>query len=560
MNLLGISCFYHDSAASLLKDGKIAAAVQEERFSREKNTSAFPINAVNYCVQAGGISFEDLDAVVFHEKPFLKFARVVSEHIRSYPFSFTNFMRTMPHWLSDRLSLPIILEKEIGYTGKIFFVKHHLSHAAAAFLASPFDEAAIMTVDGVGEWATATVGKGAGGKVEIFGELRYPDSLGLLYTAVTSYLGFEANGGEGKVMGLAGYGEPVYLDKFREIVKIAEDGSFKLDESYFGFNRASRMFSRKFLRTFGPARRREREIEKRHEDIAASLQIFLEEVLLKMAVFVRNKTGCRRLCAAGGVFLNCVANARILAEAGFEDIFVQPASGDSGGALGAALYADNVLYGEPRRYEMEHAYLGPEFSRSEIYRALVNNDIAYEELPEEEIIRRTAAALSEGKIAGWFRGRTELGPRALGNRSILADPTDPAMKDILNRKIKHREPFRPFAPSVLEEEAEDYFELKVRSPFMLLAPRVKKEKKNTIPAVTHVDGTARVQTVSRRTNPSYWRLIDRFRSVKGVPMLLNTSFNLRGEPIVNSPHDAVSCFRSSGLDLLVMGDFIAEKR
>ena len=560
MNILGISCYYHDSAAALVQDGKITAAVQEERFTREKNTPVFPINAINYCVQSAGITFDDLDYVVIHEKPYLKFARVILSHLRSYPFSISNFLETVPSWLKERLSLPLIIEQETGYKGKVLFVKHHLSHEAAAFLASPFNEAAIFTADAVGEWTTTTIGQGIGNKIKVMNELIYPDSLGLLYTAFTTYLGFAAHRGEGKVMGLAAYGKPVYLGKFRSLYDIKNDGSFRIKESFFGFNKGKRMFSRKLIKMFGPPRKREAKIEQRHSDIAASLQAFIEEILIRIANDLYSRTQKENLCLSGGIFLNCVANARILKESPFKNIFIQPAAGDSGGALGAALYVYHSLLDNPRIEAMEHAYLGPDFPNRKIYNLLANKDLLIEELEEDLLLEKTARAISDGRIIGWFQGRSEFGPRALGNRSILANPCIPDIKDTLNKKVKHRESFRPFAPSVIDERAGDYFDLEIPSPFMLLAPKVKKDVADRIPGVVHADGTARVQTVSGKTNPLYRKLIDKVGAFTGEPMVVNTSFNLKGEPIVNSPEDAINCFVRSSLDYLVIGKFFVSKK
>lgn len=560
MNILGISCYYHDSAAVLVQDGRITAAVQEERFTREKNTPAFPVNAINYCVQAGGITFDDVDYVVIHEKPFLKFARVILSHLRAYPFSISNFLSTVPNWLKERMSLPLLIEEELGYKGKVLFVKHHLSHEAAAFLASSFESAAIFTADAVGEQATTTIGHGRANKIKVFNEMIYPDSLGLLYTAFTTYLGFSAHRGEGKVMGLAAYGEPKYIDEFRDLYDIAPDGSFRVKESFFGFNKGRRMFSRKLIKKFGSPRKRDDEITQRHKDIAASLQFFLEEILIKIANDLYDKTKEEALCLSGGIFLNCVANAKILKHTPFKKIFIQPAAGDSGGALGAALYVHNTLLDNPRREVMEHAYLGPDFPERKIKIILSNTDLVVEELDEDLIIERAANSISQGKIIGWFQGRSEFGPRALGNRSILANPCIPDIKDTLNNKVKHREEFRPFAPSVLEEASGEYFDLNVTSPFMLLAPDVKESEKDKIPGIVHADGTARVQTVSKKTNPIYWALIEKLGRLTGVPMVLNTSFNLRGEPIVNSPEDAIDCFQRSNLDHLVIERFFVSKK
>jgi len=559
VNILGVSCYYHDSAACVVKEGRVVSAAQEERFNRVKNSPDFPSGAINYCVQSAGISFGDIDLVAFFEKPYLKFSRIVLSHLRAYPFSLRNFLQTTPHWLQERLIFPLVLEKEMAYKGRTLFIKHHLSHAASAFLVSPFDKAAILTCDGLGEWATMTRGRGQGRDIEVEKEIRYPHSLGLLYAAVTTYLGFRANRDEGKVMGLAAYGKSEYLDKFRQIIRTRPDGSFFIDESYFGFNRGTRMFSGRFVRMFGRPRREREPLEQRHYDMAASLQAFTEQVLVSAARDLHKSAGSDNLCMAGGVFLNCVANEKIKEETPFKDVFIQPAAGDSGGAMGAAIFAYNSVMKNPRRYVMENAYLGPGFTAPEIERALSGRGIAFRRLGRDEAAAYAAEKIAGGKIVGWFQGRMEFGPRALGNRSILADARDPNIKQKLNSRVKKRESFRPYAPSVLEEKAGDYFEMDGLSPFMLLAPRVKAGKAGVIPGVTHEDGTARVQTVSRKENPLFWSVIMEFDRLTGVPLVVNTSFNLRGEPIVRSPEEAADCYMKSGMDCLVIGNCVAEK-
>lgn len=560
MNILGISAYYHDSSACLVRDGKVIAAAQEERFSRVKNTPDFPVHAINSCLQAGGITAEDLDCVVFYEKPFLKFSRVLTGHLGAWPRSLDHFMASMPRWLDERLSLPLTLRERLGYKGKVFFVDHHLSHAASAFLPSAFGEAAILTADAVGEWATMSCGAGRGNMINIDREMRFPDSLGLFYTAITTFLGFEAHEGEGKVMGLAGCGNPVLIDEMRRLVDMAPDGSFTLDRAYFNFYGGTRMYSPKLEELLGPARAPEAELEPRHADIAASLQKVTEDILLAMARDLHERTGLDNLCAAGGVFLNCVANHKILEGSGFRNIFVQPAAGDCGGALGAALYAWSCLYRNPRAWEMKDAYLGPEYGARAISRAIAAAGLQADELPDEDLYRRVAALVAEGKPVGWVQGRMEFGPRALGNRTILGDPRNPGMKRILNDKVKHREPFRPYAPAVLAEKAGEYFDLLAPSPFMLLAPAIRPEKAKVIPAARHDDGTARVQTVSREGNPRFYDLIAEFGRQTGVPMLLNTSFNRRGEPVVCSPEEALRVYLETDMDALAMGNFLLEKK
>ncbi|MFA6357372.1 MAG: carbamoyltransferase [Candidatus Omnitrophota bacterium] len=556
MNILGISCHYHDSAAALIKDGKVVVAIQEERLNRIKNSSEFPIKAINCCIQAGGISFNDIDYVGFYEKPFLKFSRVIFDHLQAWPFSLNNFLNTMPNWLQDRLIVPIILEKEIGFKGKVFFVKHHLSHAASSFLMSPFEQAAILTADAVGELATMTYGAGQGNNIKIIKELEYPNSLGLLYTAITTYLGFSAHEGEGTVMALASYGEPKYLDELRKIVTVKPDGSYLIDKRFFGFNKGSRMYSRNFIKAFGPERKPEGKLEDRHRDIAASLQKFTEETLVSITRHIFRETKLDKLCLSGGLFLNCVANSKIQEQTPFKEIYIQPACGDSGGSLGVAAYLYHSILKNPRSYVMNHAYLGTEYSQTQIKRILVNQNIAFKEFNDNELTKFIAKEISRGKIIGWFQGKMEFGPRALGNRSILANPCNPDIKEILNSKVKKREPFRPYAPVVLEERADEFFELAGTSPFMLLAPKVRNEKKGIIPGIVHIDGTARVQTVNKNTNQKLYQLIKEFENLTGIPVIINTSFNLKGEPIVCTPEDALNCFRKSEMDYLVLGDFV----
>ena len=586
MHILGLSCFYHDAAAALLSEGQLIAAAEEERFSRKKHDFDFPANAIRFCLQQGGISAQDLDYVVFYEKPFDKFERILMTSLQTYPRSWKVFRESMITWLVDKLWVRHHIEQELGIAReKILFTQHHLAHAASAFLASPFEEAAILTVDGVGEWATATYGTGKGTEIHLDKEIRFPHSLGLLYSAFTAFLGFEVNEGEYKVMGMAPYGQPRYVDKVWTLIQQFDDGSFALDMDYFTFHHSTtRTYSRKFEALFGAPRPPETHFftagtgfpsyfgpkpgnydalsrENQHyADLAASIQRVTEEVLLKMASCLRRQTGMKALCIAGGVGLNSVANGRILRESGFERLYVQPAAGDSGAALGAALHVYHTVLGQPRKLVMQHAYWGQEYGNTEIEAFLQGEGIRYEKITQESaLIDRTVDALTRGKVVGWYQGRFEWGPRALGNRSILADPRRAEMKDIVNTKIKFREPYRPFAPSVLAERAEEYFDLPDAAQhdparFMLLVAPVRPEKRETIPAVTHVDGTGRLQTVFPQTNPRYHRLIDQFGQATGVPVLMNTSFNLRGEPIVTTPQNAYSTFARSEMDLLVMGD------
>lgn len=564
MNILGISAFYHDAAAALVSDGRLVAAAEEERFSRKKHDSDFPARAVRFCLDHAGLAIEDIDAVAFYEKPFLKLERVLFTHLAAFPRSFVPFLITMPLWLRRHLRVPDLIEREAKWGRKPrrqpVFVEHHLSHAASCFLMSPFDEAAILTVDGMGEWATTTCGTGRGASIALDHEIRYPHSLGLLYSTMTAHLGFRVNNGEGKVMGLAAYGQPTYLDALRQVVQVEGDGSFRLDMRYFVFHRAMRMPSRRWRRLFGVPRQPESELTQRHFDLAASLQAFLEDVLLAITRHLHERYRLPDLCLAGGVSLNCVANGRIIRETPFERIFVQPGAGDSGTAVGAAAYAHAQLLGGGRPAPMTDAYLGPAFTDADCERALKEKDIPYRRLPEPDLQEHVAARLAEGRIIGWYQGRMEFGPRALGNRSILANPCRAEMKDILNDRVKHREWFRPFAPAILAEERERYFDLPVESPYMLLAGPVHGDKQALVPAITHVDGTARVQTVAREQNPRYYDLIAAFGRRTGVPVLLNTSFNVRGEPIVCTPAEALSCFLRTDMDDLVLHNFVVDKR
>lgn len=560
MNILGISCFYHDSSACLVQDGVPVAFAQEERFNRQKNTSVFPLKAINYCLQAGKISVADIDYIAFYEKPFLKFSRVIFSHIRAFPFSFPNFLRTMPHWLEDRLIMPLVVKRELGYAGKVVFIKHHFSHAASSFFVSPFEAAVVLTADGIGEWASTTVGQGKGNQITISKELQFPDSLGLLYTAITTYLGFEALEGEGKVMGLAGYAPADYVDTLKKTLFLKPDGSFCLDQRYYGFfNEGRRMYSSRLVKLLGKERKKGEPLEERHKAIASSLQQLFEEIIVRMARSLYEETRIPNICLAGGVFLNCVANAKILEQTPFQNIFVQPAAGDAGGALGAAMATHCSLLDQKRTYVMENAYLGPEFTHAQIHRAVVHSGVRYTEYSDKDFYPSVAQKIVQNNVVGWFQGRMEIGPRALGNRSILGNPCSLQIKDLINNKVKHREPFRPFAPVVLQEKAAEYFDIKVPSPFMLLAPAVRKDKQACLPAVTHCDGTARVQTVTEKSNARLYQLIKAFESLSGVPILVNTSFNLRGEPIVCTPEDAVQSFQKSQMDCLVIGNYILER-
>jgi carbamoyltransferase len=591
MNILGVSCYYHDAAAALLQNGQLIAAAEEERFTRVKHDFGFPVQAIKFCLESGQIRSEDLDYVVFFEKPFRKLDRILASVLQTYPQSWKVFRESMISWIIDKMWVASTLQSELGIDrSKVLFSEHHLSHAASAFLCSPFDEAAILTVDGVGDWVTATCGVGKGNDIRRTKHIEFPHSLGLLYSAFTAFLGFEVNEGEYKVMGMAPYGRPRYADKVWKVVRQDSDGSFSLDMDYFTFHHSTnRMYSRKMVELFGDPRPREMafftqatgfqkyfgeppanyaelcKVNEHYADIAASIQHVTEELLVGMSRNLQRETGQKKLCIAGGVGLNSVANSRILREAGFEDIYIQPAAGDSGAAVGAALWAYNSLLGNPRTFTMKHAYWGKSYSDAEISSFLTESNIPHRRFDDDgELLDQTVARLSDGKVIGWYQGRFEWGPRALGNRSILADPRNPGMKDIVNSKIKFREPYRPFAPSVLAEKAEDYFELpdavnRFPARYMLYVTPVRPEQRKNLPAVTHEDGTARLQTVFKDENPRYYGLIERFGQATGVPVVLNTSFNLRGEPIVTTPANAFSTFSKSEMDSLVLGNFIVDK-
>ncbi len=562
MNVLGLSCFYHDSAAALLQDGKIVAACQEERLSRKRHDSGFPGRAVKYVLREAGIRAEDLDAVGFYDKPLLKFERILSTYVATFPRSFGSFRMAMPPWVKEKLWMPSMIRKELRpYQGPILFAEHHMSHAASCFLVSPYEEAAILTVDGVGEWATASFGIGKGTDITLFKEIRFPHSLGLLYSAFTYYLGFKVNSAEYKVMGLAPYGKPVHFERImKEMVHLKADGSFKLDMKYFAYDYGLKMTSQAFADFFGgPPRRPETWMAEREFDIAASVQKVCEEVVLTMARYIHEETRLDQLCMAGGVALNCVANGRLIRETPYKRLFVQPAAGDAGGAVGVAHYLYNTIEKKPRGPAWVDAYLGPEYKDAEIQAYLDAHATKYRVLSDAELTQATAKHIADGNVIGWYQGRMEFGPRALGGRSILADPRDPKMRDTLNMKIKFREGFRPFAPSVLADKASEWFEIDCDSPYMLLVAQVR-EGKRVIPSVTHVDNSARLQTVTREENYLYYDLISEFEKLTGVPIVINTSFNVRGEPIVCTPHDAYLCFMRTDMDYLVMGHHLLDKK
>jgi carbamoyltransferase len=560
MYILGLSCFYHDAGACLLRDGEIIAAAEEERFTRKKHDAGFPLHAARYCLEAAGIGPDELDYVVFYEKPLLKFERIANTCAATYPSSRRVFTRAMPTWVGEKLWVRGHIRRHLaGYRGPILFGEHHQSHAASAYFPSPYPDAAILTADGVGEYTSTAIGIGSGLDLELTHEIRFPHSLGLLYSAFTAYLGFEVNEGEYKVMGMAAYGRPTLVDKVRKLIQFADDGSFQLDLRYLAYHRSLKSFSDAFVDLFGPARSPEAGLEQHYADIAASIQLVTEEAMLGLTRRIREISGSKNLCMAGGVALNVLANARILRESGFDNLWVQPAAGDSGGCIGAATYLYHTILRQERRASMETAYLGPAYSDELIESFLHEIDAPFRRLDEREVAPTVARLLAENNVIGWFQGRMEFGPRALGSRSILANPTDGKMRDILNEKIKHRELFRPFAPSVLREAAGTYFDFDGsggdrESPFMLLVANVRPDKRHLLPAITHADGTARVQTVNSAHNPKYYALIEEFGKLTGVPVLVNTSFNVRGEPIVCTPSEAFNSFSHTDMDYLVMGN------
>ena len=594
MYILGISAFYHDSAACLLKDGEIIAAAQEERFTRKKNDAGFPRHVIQYCMKEADIKASQIDNVVFYEKPFVKFERLLETYLSFAPKGFTSFAKAMPIWIKDKLFQKALLIKElkstldenINWQERLLFSEHHLSHAASAYYPSPFESAAVLTLDGVGEWTTTSLAIGKGRDLKVVKEIHFPHSLGLLYSAFTYYIGFKVNSDEYKVMGLAPYGEPRYTNLIREkLIKIADDGSFHLDMSYFDYATNLTMTNKKFDELFGgPPRKSQNELTQREMDLASSVQKVTEEIVIKLAKSIAKVTSERNLCLAGGVALNCVVNGILLREKIFDNIWIQPASGDSGGALGAALSAWHLYHNKKRfisseRDAMKGAYLGPEFKDDDIKMELKACGAVYKKLSEDELIDKVSTALADEKIVGWMQGRMEFGPRALGARSIIADPRSPIMQKQLNLKIKYRESFRPFAPSVLREDVNEWFQHNTDSPYMLLVADIQKDKqrimtsdeetffginklnvpRSSVPAITHVDYSARIQTVHIDTNPRYHALISKFKEKTGYPLIVNTSFNVRDEPIVCTPTDAFNCFMGTELDVLVIGNYILYK-
>lgn len=594
MYILGVSAFYHDSAACLIENGEIVAAAQEERFTRKKHDAGFPHNAIKYCLKEANITADKIDKVVFYEKPFIKFERLLETYLAFAPKGFTSFARAMPLWIKDKLfqkqslvkNLKSVLCKNINWSDRLLFSEHHISHAASAFFPSPYQRAAVLTLDGVGEWTTSSLAVGNGRSLKVIKEVHFPHSLGLLYSAFTYYLGFKVNSGEYKVMGLAPYGEPRYVDLIREnLISVKDDGSFQLNMGYFDYPTGLTMTSKKFHKLFGgPPRRPETQLTQREMDLAASVQKVTEDIVLKIAKEAARETGEKNLCLAGGVALNCVANGILSQEKTFDNIWIQPAAGDAGGALGAALCVWHLFNNGERKISlagdrMKGAFLGPEFSDKEIVDDLDACGAIYEKLSETKLISKVVNALVNKKAIGWMQGRMEFGPRALGGRSIIADPRSPHMQKQLNLKVKYRESFRPFAPSVLREDVGQWFEHASESPYMLIVADVKKDKRrsmtsfekrlfgidklnvprSSVPAVTHVDYSARIQTVDSNTNPRFHALISKFKEKTGCPLIVNTSFNVRGEPIVCTPKDAFKCFMGTELDILVVGDYLLIK-
>ena len=591
-SILGISAFYHDSAACLLKDGKIIAAAQEERFTRKKHDPRYPKNAIQFVLDYANLKLNDVDQIVFFEKPFLKFERLLETYVAFAPKGFISFSKAMPLWIKEKLFQKNLLfnklkehDNEYKSDKNIFFSDHHLSHAASAFFPSPFEEAVILTADGVGEWATTTVAVGKANQLEIKKEIHFPHSLGLLYSAFTYFVGFKVNSGEYKLMGLAPYGNPIYEDKIQKLVDIKEDGTFRLNQKYFNYATGLTMTNDYFHELFGqkPRNPKNERLTQFHMDIASSIQKVTEEIMIKLAKSVRKEYGIKNLCLAGGVALNCVANGKILKEKIFDNIWVQPAAGDAGGSIGAALALWHIEQNNPRiinlKDNMQGSYLGPEYTQKNIENQLLEIGAKFETLDEDDLLKKTAEDLSNGEAIGWFQGRMEFGPRALGNRSIIADPRSPIMQKKLNLKVKYRESFRPFAPSILQEDLSEWFDMNVNSPYMLMVANVKKSKtmamtteqkklfgieklnikRSTIPAVTHVDYSSRIQTVNEETNSRYYRLIKKFKGITNCPVVINTSFNVRGEPIVNTPFDAYNCFMGTELDKLVIGNCYLQK-
>ena len=564
MYILGLSCFYHDAAVCLLKDGIPIAAVDEQAFTRKKHDSSFPTNAIKWALEFAGITISDVSAIAFYDKPMVKFERILRSHVHSFPRSFTQFVSGMPSWFMTKLRLNKIIKKEFGYTGPICYGQHHRSHAASAFFASGWDKASILTVDGVGEWSTTTWGYGEGRKLHLQGEIRFPHSLGLLYSAFTYFLGFKVNSGEYKVMGLAPYGEPKYIDNIKQLIQIKDDGTFRLNMKHFCFDYGMKMYKPSFEAIMGQKSRppEDEELPQYYKDVARSLQEVVNEVMCKLATSVVHKTKCRKLCMAGGVALNCVANGHILRTTPVEELFVQPAAGDNGGAMGAALWLWHEVLKKPRSWKFDNSYLGPEYSETQMQEILDRYGAVYERFDRQALLAEVVNLIDKSMVTGWYQGRMEWGPRALGHRSILGDARHPDMREIINTKIKMREGFRPFAPTVLEEDVSTYFQLKCPSPYMLLVAPVQESfrTKGQLPAITHVDGSARVQTINRTQDDLYYDLLRTFKNKTKCSVVINTSMNVRGEPIVNTPEDAYLCFMRTQMDAIAIGPFVLLKK
>jgi len=571
MYILGISCYYHDASAALIKDGQVVAAAEEERFTRKKHDFSFPVMAINYCLESQKIKINDVAFVGFYEKPFLKFERVLSQHLEMFPWSFKTFLSSMPSWINEKLRLPKTLKKKIGWNGGVLFIEHHLAHAASSFLTSPFEDSAIITVDGVGEWTTTAYGVGIGNNINLEKEIKFPSSIGLLYSTITAYLGFSVNNSEYKLMGLSSYGkmdreQNVYYKKLKQVVDIKEDGSFRFDMSYFKFHWSSRMPAKKLCDLLGgPVRKSEKEeITERQQDIAAAVQLITEDIIIKILNHVQKVSKNDKVVLAGGAALNSVCNGKILKNTNFKSIWIQPNASDGGASIGVALYIYHTLLNNPRTKQTGNIYLGPEFSNQDIELFLNNEQIKYSRFENsEEMINKTAELIKNNYVVGWFQKGMEWGPRALGARSILASPINPLVKELLNTKVKHREKFRPFAPVVCADDAMKYFECDQPLPeptdYMLMVYPVKKEWQDKIPSVTHVDGSGRLQTIRREQNELYYDLVKKFGELTGVPILVNTSFNIRGEPIVCTPAEAYKCMMGTGIDYLVMGNYLIKR-
>jgi len=587
MNILGISAFYHDSAACIIKDGKLIAAAQEERFTRKKHDHSFPLNSIQYCLEAAKINRLDLDYVAFYDKPILKFERILETYLSYAPKGLSSFLKAMPLWIKKKIWIKEIIKDNLDFSGDVIFPEHHESHAASAFFPSPFQESAFITMDGVGEWSTSSFGVGKGNKIQLLADIQFPHSIGLLYSAFTYYTGFRVNSGEYKIMGLAPYGEPKYKDLiYKYLIDLKDDGSFKMNMDYFNYCTGLTMTNSKFHKLFGSSPRQpESKITQREMDLARSVQEVTEEVVLKIAKYVKKQTGMKYLCLAGGVALNCVSNGKLLRSGLFDDIWIQPASGDAGGAIGCALltwyqYLENKRNGNGKTDFMRGAYLGPEFNNDKIESYLKKNEYSYQKLLDEELPYKIAELIADEKVIGWFQGRMEFGPRALGSRTIIGDARSPKMQKKINLKIKYRESFRPFAPSIRAENISDYFEIDRESPYMLLVANVQKNKqvemsgkqnsyfgldklnvvRSEVPAITHVDYSARIQSVNFKTNPRYHEMLTKFNDKYGCPLIVNTSFNVRGEPIVCTPKDAYLCFMRTEMDYLLMGNYLLDKK